>query len=36
VIVGVLTMIFGNLWIGLIVTFAGLVLLGGFAPRRWY
>lgn len=33
-IVGIATMIFGSLWIGLAATLAGLVALVGFAHRR--
>jgi hypothetical protein len=36
VIVGILTMIFGSFWIGLIVVLVGLIAFGGFARGRWY
>jgi hypothetical protein len=36
VIAGILTMIFGNFWIGLIVALLGLVAFGGFARGKWY
>jgi hypothetical protein len=33
-VIGVPTMAFGNLLLGVILTLAGLVILGAFAPRR--
>jgi hypothetical protein len=34
VVVGIATMIFGSLWIGLAAALTGLVALGGFAHRQ--
>jgi hypothetical protein len=36
VIAGILVMIFGSFWIGLIIVLVGLVAFGGFARGRWY
>lgn len=33
---GVLIMIFGSFWIGLIITLVGLAAFGGFAKGKWY
>jgi nicotinamide riboside transporter PnuC len=33
-VVGVITMIVGNVWIGLIATLLGLIMLGALARRR--
>ena len=36
VIVGILALIFWNLWIGLIVVLIGLIAFGGFVRGKWY
>jgi hypothetical protein len=36
VIVGILTLIFWSLWIGLIVVLVGLIAFGGFVRGKWY
>ena len=36
VIVGILVLIFGPLWLGLIIILLGLIAFGGFARGRWY
>jgi hypothetical protein len=36
VIVGVLVMIFGSFWLGLIIALIGLIAFGGFARGKWY
>jgi hypothetical protein len=36
VIVGIVVMIVGSFWIGLIVTLVGLIAFGGFAKGKWY
>jgi hypothetical protein len=36
VIAGILVMIFGSFWIGLIIALIGLVAFGGFAKGKWY
>ena len=36
VIVGILLLIFWNIWIGLIVILIGLIAFGGFARGKWY
>jgi len=36
VIVGILLLIFWNVWVGIIVGLIGLVAFGGFAKGRWY
>jgi hypothetical protein len=36
VIVGIVVMIIGSFWIGLIILLIGLVAFGGFARGRWY
>jgi hypothetical protein len=33
-VVGIPTMIFGSFILGLVITLAGLLILGAFAPRR--
>jgi hypothetical protein len=36
VIVGIVVMIIGSFWLGLIIALIGLVAFGGFARGRWY
>jgi hypothetical protein len=36
VLVGILLLIFWNIWIGLIIILVGLIFFGGFARGRWY
>jgi hypothetical protein len=36
VIVGILVMIFGPLWLGIVIALIGLLAFGGFARGRWY
>ena len=36
VIVGILVMIFGPFWLGLIIALVGLIAFGGFARGKWY
>jgi hypothetical protein len=36
VIVGILTLVFWSLWIGLIVVLIGLIAFGGFVRGKWY
>lgn len=36
VLLGILTMIFWSIVLGLIITLVGLVAFGGFARGRWY
>jgi hypothetical protein len=36
VIVGILVIIFGPLWLGLLITLVGLIAFGGFAKGKWY
>ena len=36
VIVGILVMIFGSFWLGLIIALVGLIAFGGFAKGKWY
>lgn len=36
VILGILVMIFGSFWLGLIITLIGLIAFGGFARGKWY
>ncbi len=36
VIVGILVIIFGPLWLGLIIALIGLIAFGGFAKGKWY
>jgi hypothetical protein len=36
VIVGIIVMIFGPLWLGIVIALIGLLAFGGFARGRWY
>jgi len=36
VIVGIIVMIFGPLWLGIVIALLGLLAFGGFARGRWY
>jgi hypothetical protein len=36
VIAGIIVLIVGSFWIGLIIILIGLVAFGGFARGRWY
>jgi hypothetical protein len=36
VIVGIVVMIVGSFWLGLIITLVGLIAFGGFARGKWY
>jgi hypothetical protein len=36
VIIGIILVVFGHLWIGLIVALIGLIAFGGFARGKWY
>jgi hypothetical protein len=36
VIVGILVLIFGPLWLGILIILVGLIAFGGFARGRWY
>jgi hypothetical protein len=36
VIVGIVTMIFWSLLLGLVITLIGLIAFGGFARGKWY
>ncbi len=36
VIAGILVMIFGSFWIGLIIGLIGLIAFGGFVKGKWY
>lgn len=36
VIVGILVLIFGPFWLGLVIILIGLIAFGGFARGRWY
>jgi hypothetical protein len=36
VIVGVVIVIFGPLWLGIVVALVGLLAFGGFARGKWY
>jgi hypothetical protein len=36
VIVGILVLIFGPLWLGIVIILIGLIAFGGFARGRWY
>lgn len=36
VVVGIVLVILGYLWVGLIVALIGLIAFGGFARGRWY
>jgi hypothetical protein len=33
---GIVVMIFGSFWLGLIITLVGLAAFGGFAKGKWY
>jgi hypothetical protein len=35
-IIGIVVMIFGSFWVGLIILLVGLVAFGGFAKGKWY
>jgi hypothetical protein len=36
VIIGIVVMVVGSFWLGLIIALIGLVAFGGFARGRWY
>jgi CHASE2 domain-containing sensor protein len=36
VIVGIIFIILGHFWLGLIIALIGLIAFGGFARGRWY
>jgi hypothetical protein len=36
VIVGIVLMIVGSFWLGLVVALVGLIAFGGFARGKWY
>jgi hypothetical protein len=36
VVAGILVLIFGPFWLGLVIILVGLVAFGGFARGRWY
>ena len=36
VIAGIVIMIVGSFWVGLIVLLVGLIAFGGFAKGKWY
>ncbi len=36
VIIGIIVMIVGSFWLGLIIALIGLIAFGGFARGRWY
>jgi hypothetical protein len=36
VLVGIVIMIFGPLWLGIVIALIGLLAFGGFAKGRWY
>jgi hypothetical protein len=36
VIVGIVIMLFGPLWLGIVVALVGLLAFGGFAKGKWY
>jgi hypothetical protein len=36
VIVGIIVMIIGSFWLGLIILLIGLIAFGGFARGKWY
>jgi hypothetical protein len=36
VIVGILVLIFGPLWLGIVIILVGLLAFGGFARGKWY
>lgn len=33
---GIVVMIFGSFWVGLIIALVGLAAFGGFAKGKWY
>jgi hypothetical protein len=35
-IIGIIVMIVGSFWLGLIILLIGLVAFGGFAKGKWY
>lgn len=35
-IVGIVIMIVGSFWLGLIILLVGLIAFGGFAKGKWY
>jgi hypothetical protein len=35
-IIGIVVMIVGSFWLGLIILLVGLVAFGGFARGKWY
>jgi hypothetical protein len=35
-IIGIVVMIIGSFWLGLIILLIGLVAFGGFAKGKWY
>ena len=36
VIVGVVVLVLGHFWLGLLILLIGLLALGGFARGKWY
>jgi len=36
VVAGILVLIFGPLWLGLVIILIGLLAFGGFARGKWY
>jgi len=36
VIVGIVVMLFGPLWLGIVIALVGLLAFGGFARGKWY
>jgi hypothetical protein len=36
VVVGVVVMLVGSFWLGLVILLVGLIAFGGFARGRWY
>jgi hypothetical protein len=36
VIIGIVVMIVGSFWLGLIILLIGLIAFGGFARGKWY
>jgi hypothetical protein len=36
VVIGILVLLFWNLWLGIIIALVGLIAFGGFARGRWY
>lgn len=35
-VAGILVMIFGSFWLGLVIVLVGLIAFGGFVKGRWY